>query len=140
MLNSFYANKEKIYFTYISKHNSDCGKQVTLFMTSKEKTMALSCSKRTISIIKWNNFQILWWFVLSDLTSFFRNRKNSNSLKKYVKIKTLWFYKGLIMPSEDTKILEFNQNQISVKAPIITFADLQCIIEKTDGCKNNPEN
>ena len=44
------------------------------------------------------------------------------------------------MPSEDTKILEFNQNQISVKAPIIIFADLQCIIEKTDGCKNNPEN
>ena len=44
------------------------------------------------------------------------------------------------MPSEDTKILEFNQNQISVKAPIITFADLQCIIEKTNGCKNNPEN
>ena len=62
MLNSFYANKEKIYFTYVSKHNSDCGKQVTLFMISKEKTMALSCSKRTISIIKWNNFQILWWF------------------------------------------------------------------------------
>ena len=66
----FYANKEKIYFTYVSKHNSDCGKQVTLFMISKEKTMALSCSKRTISIIKWSNFQTLWWFVLSDLTSF----------------------------------------------------------------------
>ena len=71
---------------------------------------------------------------------FFCNRKNSNSLKMYVKIKTLWFFKGLIMPSEDTKILEFNQNQVSVKAPIITFADLQCIIEKTNGCKNNPEN
>ena len=44
------------------------------------------------------------------------------------------------MPSEDTKILEFNQYQKSGKAPFIIYADLECIIEKTDGCKNNPEN
>ena len=44
------------------------------------------------------------------------------------------------MPSEDTKILEFNQCQKSEKAPFIIYADLECIIEKVDGCKNNPEN
>ena len=44
------------------------------------------------------------------------------------------------MPSEDTKILEFNQSQKSDKAPFIIYADLQCLIEKNDGCKNNPEN
>ena len=44
------------------------------------------------------------------------------------------------MPSEDTKILEFNQYQKSDKAPLIIYADLAYIIEKTDGCKNNPEN
>ena len=44
------------------------------------------------------------------------------------------------MPSEDTKILEFNQNQKSDKAPFIIYADLECIIEKIDGCKNNSEN
>ena len=44
------------------------------------------------------------------------------------------------MPSEDTKILEFNQYQKSVKSIFIIYADLECIIEKTDGCKNNPEN
>ena len=42
--------------------------------------------------------------------------------------------------SEDTKILEFNQYQKSDKAPFIIYADLECIIEKIDGCKNNPEN
>ena len=41
------------------------------------------------------------------------------------------------MPSEDTKILEFNQYQKSDKAPCIIFADHECVI---DGCKNNPEN
>ena len=44
------------------------------------------------------------------------------------------------MPSEDTKILEFNQYQKSDKAPFIIYAGLECIIEKTDGCKNSPEN
>ena len=44
------------------------------------------------------------------------------------------------MLSENIKILEFNQYQKSNKAPFIIYADLECVIEKTDGCKNNPEN
>ena len=36
------------------------------------------------------------------------------------------------MFSEDTKT--FN------KAPFIIYADLECLIEKIDGCKNNSEN
>ena len=44
------------------------------------------------------------------------------------------------MFSEDIEILEFNQYQKSDKAPFIIYADLECIIEKIDGCKNNPEN
>ena len=44
------------------------------------------------------------------------------------------------MPFEDTKILKFNQYQKSDKAPFIIYSDLECIIEKIDGCKNNPEN
>ena len=41
------------------------------------------------------------------------------------------------MPSEDTKIIEFNQYQKSDKAPFIIYADLESIIEKIDGwsCK-----
>ena len=44
------------------------------------------------------------------------------------------------MRSEDTEILEFNQQQKSDKAPFITYSDRECIVEKTDECKNNPEN
>ena len=44
------------------------------------------------------------------------------------------------MPSEDTKILEFNQYQKSDKAPFIIYADLECIKEKIVGCKKHPEN
>ena len=44
------------------------------------------------------------------------------------------------MTSKDTKILEFNQYQKSDKAPFISYADLECLIQKMDGCKNNPRN
>ena len=45
----------------------------------------------------------------------------------------------MIMLSEDTKILEFNQYKKSDKAPFFIFADREYLIEKIDGCKNNPE-
>ena len=43
---------------------------------------------------------------------------------------------NVIMPSEDTKTLEFNQYKKSNKAPFTIYADLECLIEKIDGCKN----
>ena len=44
------------------------------------------------------------------------------------------------MLSEETKILEFNQYQKFDEAPFIIHANLESLIEKTDGCKSNPEN
>ena len=44
------------------------------------------------------------------------------------------------MTSEITKLLEFNQYQKSGKTPFIIYADLECIIEKINGCTNNHEN
>ena len=44
------------------------------------------------------------------------------------------------MPSDSTKKLEFNQHQKCDTATFVIYADLECFIEKTDRCKNNPEN
>ena len=41
------------------------------------------------------------------------------------------------MSSENTKILGLNQYQSSDNAPFIIYVDLECIIEKIDGCNNN---
>ena len=41
------------------------------------------------------------------------------------------------MSSKDTKILEFNQYR---KSRFVIYADLECLIYKFDGCKNNPDN
>ena len=64
----------------------------------------------------------------------FRTKRKLESHKKYVKIKIF------VIPSEDIKILEFNQYQKSDKAPFIIYANLECLIEKTDGCKTNLKN
>ena len=57
-------------------------------------------------------------------------------MKEYVKIN----FCNIIIPSEDTKTLEFNQYKKSDKTPFIIYADLECLIEKIDRCNNNPEN
>ena len=38
---------------------------------------------------------------------------------------------NVIMSPQETKIVEFNQYQISDKAPFIIYADLECRIENT---------
>ena len=63
-----------------------------------------------------------------------------NKLESYKIVcenKDFW---NVIMSSQDTKILEINQNKISDEAPFIIYADLECVIQRTDGCKNNHEN
>ena len=43
------------------------------------------------------------------------------------------------MPFEYTTILKFNQIKKSDKASFFIYVDLECITEKIDGCKKNPE-
>ena len=67
----------------------------------------------------------------------FRTKNNLKSHKKACENKD---FCSIIMPSQDTKILEFGQYQKSDKAPFIIYADLERMIDKLDGCKNDPEN
>ena len=46
---------------------------------------------------------------------------------------------NVVISSEDTKILKFNQHRKSDKALFVIYSDLQSLIVKTYGCKNNPE-
>ena len=45
----------------------------------------------------------------------------------------------VLMPSEEDKILEFKHYMKSGKMPYIIYADIESLIKKIDGCKNNPE-
>ena len=63
-----------------------------------------------------------------------------NKLESHKRLSENKDFCNITIPSEDTKILEFNQYQKSEKVSFIIQADLDSIREKIDGCKNNPEN
>ena len=73
------------------------------FNDSKRKRMAISCSKKTVSVIKRITFKRNGDFYCLNCLHFFRTKQNLtlDCIKEY---------------------------------------DRECLIEKTDGCKINPEN
>ena len=122
-------------------------------MLKKEKQISCLCFKKSLRLWKqvipltilngkgWHYLTVkklsaLRWFLLSGFPSFLEQKANLNRVKK-CKNKD---FCNVIMPSEDTKILKHNWYQKSDKAPFIIYADLEYVIEKIDGCKNNSEN
>ena len=100
-----------------------------------QRKMALYCSKIVSALLrgiasKRNDD----YYCLNYLHSF----KTNSKLKSHKKVcKNKDFCN--VMPSENTKILKFNQYHKSDNAPFIIFADLESLIVKIDGCKNNSE-
>ena len=43
------------------------------------------------------------------------------------------------MLDETNKILKYNHGEKSLKVPVITYADLECLLEKMHSCQNNLE-
>ena len=93
-------------------------------------TLTLSCIKKLSALVRGiTSKNIIVWI-------FFILLEQKNKLESH---KSVCESKDVIMPSEDTTILELNQYQKSDKAPFNIYADHECIIEKIEGCKNNPE-
>ena len=98
--------------------------------------MALLFSKKKLSaLLRMVTSENSDFYFLNCLHSF-RTKYKFDSHKKVCENKD--FY-NVIMPS-DKKIFEFNQFQKSDKVPFVTCADLECLVEKIDGCKSNCEN
>ena len=45
----------------------------------------------------------------------------------------------LTMPDEDNKILKYVSGEKSLKVQFIIYADLECLLQKINICRNNPE-
>ena len=102
VLNVLYARKEKTYPVCVSKHDSYHEKQVILLMILNGEgwhyvAVKKSSLLRGITSKHHGDFHCL---------NFFCNRKKCESHKKVCKNKG---FCNFVMPSEDTKILEFNQ-------------------------------
>ena len=69
----------------------------------------------------------------------FHSYTTKNKLEKHEKISKDHDFCNVKMPEEDNKILKYNPGEKSLKVPFIIYADLECLLEKIDTCKNNPE-
>ena len=93
--------------------------------------MALSCCKKFSRVPQSNNIKSL--FKLFSLI------QNKNKLKKHESVSDDHDYCYAEMPNEDNKILKYNKEEKSLKAPAIIYANLKCFLEKLHSCQNNPE-
>ena len=42
------------------------------------------------------------------------------------------------MPTKDNNTIKYNQGEKSIKLPFVIYADLECLLEKTSTCINDP--
>ena len=98
--------------------------------------MALLAVKKPLGLLRGIKSKHYSDFYCLNCLHFFRTKNKMELNKKVCKDKD--FCNG-IMSFAGTGILEFNQYQKSDRAAIILYAYLQCIVEKIDECKNNPE-
>ena len=126
----FYMLKiKKIYPAYVTKDHSNREKQVILLMIPNGEgwhylaVKKLSALSREITSKHHSDS-----YCLNCLHSF-AAEKNPELHKKVCKNED---FCRVIIPSKDTKILEFTQYQISDKAPFIIYVELEYLIEKID--------
>ena len=105
-------NTEKIRLAYKSKYNFKRENQVILLMITYRK--------------KWHYLAV-------------KKYSTKEKLKKHGKVSNDHDYGYVEMPDKDNKTLKCNHREKSLKAPFITDADLECLLEKMHSCQNNLE-
>ena len=128
-LSVLYAKNEKYNLCTFQDITQNVKKTNHSFNDSKQRRMVLYQSEITRSKSKQNDDH----YCFSCLHSF---RKKKIIYKKVCRNKDLC---NVVMHFEDSKILEFNQYCKSHKAEFIIYAEIESLIIKKDGCKQNPE-
>ena len=93
--------------------------------------MVLSCSKKLSPLSRGITSKNDDFYSLNSF-------KSKGNLESHQKVCENEEFSNVVVPSEDTKILEFNQYHKSDKTFII-YADFESLIENIDECKINPK-
>ena len=64
--------------------------------------------------------------------------RTDNALKRHERLCGNNGYCHVEMPTKDNKTLNHNHWEISLKAPITIYAELECLLIKEQSCQNNP--
>ena len=103
--NVLYVKKEEIYPAYVSKSNSNREKQVILLMIPNRVKSHHLAIKNLSALLRGITSKNGDFYCLNCLHSF----KTKNKLESHKKVFENKDFCNVIMPSEDTNILEFSQ-------------------------------
>ena len=137
-LNILYVpyNTEKIRHAYKSKYNLTRENQVILLMITHGEKWHYLAVKRLSALfrgITGNNNGDFYCL------NCFQSCTTKTKLKKHKKVCKNHDYCYVQMPEEYNKTLKYHEGEKSMKSPFIVYADLECLLEKTNTCHNNPE-
>ena len=126
--------KKKKYSAYVSEQPKSWKKIIILVISNGGKWHYLAIKKLS-ALLRRITSTYHGWFLFFILL-----QQQKKKLEFHKNIHENKDFSDIIMSSDDNKMLQFKQYHKSDKAPFIFYADLECTIEKIDGCKINPEN
>ena len=129
-------NTEKIRLAYKSTHNFMRKNQVNLLVITDGKRWHYLAVKSLPALLRRITLN-------HDIDFYCLNRFHSystkNKLKRHERVCNDHDYCYVEMPNEDNKILKNNHGEKSLNTPFMTYANLECLLEKMYSCQNNPE-
>ena len=98
--------------------------------------MALTCrKKKLLALLRGITTECSVDFYLNCLHSPSEQKANLNPVKVFLEKIFFWWQKD----TEDTAMFVFKQYLKCIKAPYMVYTDVESLIERIDGWKNNPD-
>ena len=126
---------KKINIAYKSKHNLTREKKVILLMISNGEKWNYLVIKNLSGLLKGiTSNHVGDFYCLNCFCAY----STKNKLEKHKKICKNHDYCHVEMPTRDNNIIKYIHGEKSIKMPFTIYADLECLLEKMDACKNDP--
>ena len=136
-LNILYVphNTKIINIAYKSKHNLIREKQAILLIISNGEKWHYLTVKNLSGLLRGiTSNHNADFYCLNCFCAY----STKNKLEKHKKICENHDYCHVEMPTKDNNIIKYNRGEKSIKMPFTIYADLECLLEQIDTCKNDP--
>ena len=129
-------NTKKIEIAYKSKYNLIRDNQIILLMISNGKNWHYLAVKSLSRLLRGTSSNHNSDYYCLNC---FHSYRTENKLIVHKKICENHEYCNIEMPNPNNNIIKYNQVDKSLELPFIIYADLECLLKKTDTCQNNPD-
>ena len=128
-------NTKKINIAYKSKNNLTPERQIILLMISDGQKWHYLVVKNLSGLLRGITSNHKEDFYCLNC---FHSDNTQNKLEAHKKICENHDYCHVEMPTKNNNTIKYNHGEKFMKLPFVTYADLECLLEKMSTCINNP--